>query len=212
MIIEKLIDLHKIPSYTLDGWELKGNPIITSMDYQTDWGNVISKVNNKIMQPIIKNVDINKSNESIIKELLIDLWNNMSFREEFYEVYHRLKREKNIKNITYTTNEYSQLREDDIQIEWKEDNTYNSFYDNDFYPFDINKINDIDDFKVYIDTIKCPFCGYDTKLPANSPLFISLQKDFICPKCNKIIIQHSPITTYCLDDEKIIKELGLKNE
>ena len=43
-----------------------------------------------------------------------------------------LKREKNIKNITYTTNEYPQLREDDIQIKWKEDNTYNSFYDNDF--------------------------------------------------------------------------------
>lgn len=211
MIIEKLIELHKIPSYTLDGWELKGNPIITLANYQYN-GTELSQVNNKIMQPIIRYVDINKSNESIIKKLLIDLWNNMSFREEFYEVYHRLKREKNIKNITYTTNEYSQLREDDIQIEWKEDNTYNSFYDNDFYPFDINKINDIDDFKVYIDTIKCPFCGYDTKLPANSPLFISLQKDFICPKCNKIIIQHSPITTYCLDDEKIIKELGLKNE
>lgn len=72
MIIEKLIELHKIPSYTLDGWELKGNPIITLANYQYN-GTELSQVNNKIMQPIIRYVDINKSNESIIKKLLIDL-------------------------------------------------------------------------------------------------------------------------------------------
>lgn len=43
MIIEKLIELHKIPSYTLDGWELKGNPIITLASYQYN-GTELSQV------------------------------------------------------------------------------------------------------------------------------------------------------------------------
>lgn len=44
------------------------------------------------------------------------------------------------------------------------------------------------------ETIKCPHCGYDTLLPKDEPLYISLNEDYICPKCGKIIIFSQKVT------------------
>lgn len=39
-----------------------------------------------------------------------------------------------------------------------------------------------------IQKIKCPKCGKEIELPANQPLYISLDKDIKCPECGQILI------------------------
>lgn len=114
MIIMKNVELYEVSYYTLNNWKIHGNPIVIQTLYKDNSNSNGCLTTNKILQPILKEIDIIPQYNDEIKEHLFYL--SYEKPKLFYDMIQILKNEEHIKDIVFPLEIETPM---DIDIIWK---------------------------------------------------------------------------------------------